>query len=449
MGEIYTKVVSRLIFPMHEMLKQHRTLRWKKYLEKSQWESALTIQSRQNSDLTKLLQDAYKHSPFYRALFNEYKINPDGVRSINDIAQFPLLTKDIIKRNRGIIKYSHAGKLRQYQTGGSSGEPLQFYVSKTRVAHDVAAKWRATQWWGVDIGDRELVIWGSGIECGKQSYIRKIRDYIFRTDLVPAKDLDNNKINKIIKKIKTFKPKMIFGYPSILCYVAAYAKQTDQVCDDLGIKVAFVTSEVLDENQKDIIESTFGCPVANGYGGRDAGFIAHQCPKGNMHITAEDIVVEILDEQGQAVKPGESGEIVVTHLRSYGFPFIRYRTGDIGSIDMTPCACKRGLPILKNLIGRSSDLIYTHNGAVVHRAEIVRPITSCQGIERFQFIQKSKEHALLKVQGHELKPDETQNLQSAFRELLGPNTQLDIIYVKNIQPEMSGKFKFVISEVSQ
>lgn len=448
MSGIYTRFVSQFIFPVHEILKRHRTVRWKNFLETSQWQTVDNIQARQNKDLKKFLQDTYQYSPYYRALFNEYNINVSDIHSIADLANFPFLTKEVIRENRGIIKYSHAGKLTQYETGGSSGEPLQFYVSKTRVAHDVAAKWRATRWWDVDIGDKELVVWGSNIECGKQSHIRKIRDNLFRTHLISAKDLDQKKMNQTIEYIQHFKPKMIFGYPSILSYLALYAKKANKICSNLGVKVVFVTSEILDHNQREVIESVFGCPVANGYGGRDAGFIAHQCPKGNMHITAEDIIVEILDEQGQAVSPGESGEIVVTHLRSYGFPFIRYRTGDIGCLDTKPCACNRNLPILKELIGRSSDLIYTHSGAIVHRSEIVRPITQCYSIERFQFVQKSKEHALLKVKGRELKNTEQQTLKIAFKDLLGQDTQLDIIYVQDIKPEASGKFKFVISEVT-
>ena len=64
----------------------------------------------------------------------------------------------------------------------------------------------------------------------------------------------------------------------------------------------------------------FGAPVANGYGGRDAGFIAHQCPEGNMHVSAEDIIVEIIDKDGNVLPDGESGEIVVTHMATSDFP---------------------------------------------------------------------------------------------------------------------------------
>lgn len=443
----YSHFVSHTLFPLHELLKGHGTARVKNALDQSQWFEPATLQECQNQGLVKLLRYANKNSPYYRALFNEYDIQIEDIYSIKELSALPFLTKDIIRRNKGIIKDNQSGKLIHYQTGGSSGEPLQFYVSKTRISHDVAAKWRATNWWGVDIGDKELVIWGSGIECGNQSLLRAWRDKAFRSYLVPARELSLERLDDIIQHIIDFKPRMLFGYPSILSHIAKRAVQQNVSCHQLGIQVAFVTSEVLDESQKQLIEKTFGCPVANGYGGRDAGFLAHQCPKGSMHITQEDVILEIIDENDRPVKPGEAGEIVVTHLQSYGFPFIRYRTGDLGRLSNRTCNCGRGLMILDDIIGRSSDLIYTQEGAVVHRAEIVNPIAKLSNIERFQFIQKKHDYSILKIKGQPLDESQQINLQKRFKDLLGSNTHVEILYVNDIQPERSGKFKFVISEI--
>ena len=99
------------------------------------------------------------------------------------------------------------------------------------------------------------------------------------------------------------------------------------------------------DHQREKIEQEFACPVVNGYGGRNAGFIADQCPSGNMHIAAEDIIVEIINNQREVLPIGKTGEIVVTHLATRDFPFIRYRTGDIGVLSDRCCSCGRGLPI--------------------------------------------------------------------------------------------------------
>ncbi len=113
------------------------------------------------------------------------------------------------------------------------------------------------------------------------------------------------------------------------------------------MNVAFVTAEQLFPHQKRAIAEAFGCAVANGYGGRDLGFVAHECPDGGLHVTAEDILVEIVDEDGRVLPKGEKGEIVVTHFASGDFPFVRYRTGDMGTLSEWLCPCGRGLPFWK------------------------------------------------------------------------------------------------------
>lgn len=434
---------------MHEKIKGHRTVQCLKQLEKTQWETVEQIKKRQLQRLHILLKEAELHSPYYRDVFVAANLDANNIRSLEILSTLPFLDKKLIRENFEGIKHRHAKNLIAYRTGGSTGEPLHLLVSKMRIAHDVAAKWRATRWWRVDMGDKELVLWGSGIECQRQGWLRNMRDKLMRSYLIPAKNLSSQEMDKIINFIKDYKPKMLFGYPSILGYIGKYSQQTNQPLNKLGIKVAFVTSEVLDDALKQTIQKAFGCVVANGYGGRDAGFIAHSCPMGNMHITAEDIIVEIIDENGKVVPPGHLGEVVVTHLASHGFPFIRYRTGDLAIYDESPCACHRGLPILKDIIGRKSDLIYAFNGAAVHRAEIVKPITAFKKIERFQFVQKTLQSSILKIKGEVLDKIEVSKLTADLKILLGQELDLKIDYVDDLLFEKSGKYKFVISELYQ
>src|SRR5205085_2015287 len=184
-----------------------------------------------------------------------------------------------------------------------------------------------------------------------------LRDALMRTELLPAFEMSPAKLDRFIARIRNRRPKMLFGYPSVLAHIARYAQQRGVRLDDLGTKVAFVTAEKLYDEQRDLIRRVFGCPVANGYGGRDAGFIAHECPVGGMHITAEDVIVEAIDARGQPVAAGTPGEIVITHLATRDFPFIRYRTGDIGVLSDERCCCGRGLPLLKEIQGRATDFV--------------------------------------------------------------------------------------------
>ncbi|MEC8427899.1 MAG: AMP-binding protein, partial [Pseudomonadota bacterium] len=318
-----------------------------------------------------------------------------------------------------------------------------------RVSHDVAAKWRATRWWDVDIGDPEIVVWGSPIELGAQDRVRLIRDKLFRTELLPAFEMSDAKLDDFIEQIKGSKPAMLFGYPSALAHIAEYAKKKQHQMDNLGIKVAFVTSEKLYDHQRQSIEDVFGCPVANGYGGRDAGFIAHQCPSGSMHITAEDIIVEIVDKQGNVLPYGESGEIVVTHLATRDFPFVRYRTGDVGVLSDDCCACGRGLPVLKEIQGRSTDFVTAKDGAVVHGLALIYILRDLPGIDLFKVTQESLDLTRVEiVKGTDYREEHEQEIRKVFRQRLGQDVEIDIVYCKDIAVEKSGKYRYVISKVA-
>ena len=353
----YTALVSSLLFPLHEQLKKHDSVAIRRRMEASQWWDVEQLKALQVERLRALLINIGKNVPFYRQLFADSGFEPAAVGSLDDLHRLPFLTKSIIKANTEVMKHLGAKGLSRFNTGGSSGEPLIFFIGNERVSHDVAAKWRATRWWDVDIGDPEIVVWGSPIEVGAQDRVRALRDTLFRTELMPAFEMSEANLDRFVARIRERRPKMIFGYPSAISHIAAHAGKKGIALDRLGVKVVFCTSERLYDHQRAAISGAFGCPVANGYGGRDAGFIAHQCPSGGMHITAEDIIVEIVDAEGRVLPVGESGEIVVTHLATADFPFVRYRTGDIGTLANETCACGRGLPLLKEIQGRSTDFV--------------------------------------------------------------------------------------------
>ncbi len=239
---------------------------------------------------------------------------------------------------------------------------------------------------------------------------------------------------------------MLFGYPSALRRIAKFAHDHAMDLTQVGVKVVFVTSEYLYPEQRELIQDCFGCPVANGYGGRDAGFIAHECPSKNMHITAEDIIVEIIDPQGQPVKTGESGEIVVTHLATRGYPFIRYRTGDIGILDDKQCECGRGLPILKEIQGRTTDFVVSQNGNVMHGLALIYVLREITSIQEFKIIQESKDSTrIYLIVDNAFSSEDKYKIVQGFKTRLGEQVDIIIECVDTIPAEKSGKFRYVIS----
>lgn len=446
----YTVFCSSVLFPLHERLKKHATVSVRRALERSQWLNPNQLRDLQLDRLKVFLRESGRQVPYYRDLFRSIRFNADEVKSTGDLGRVPLLTKDIIRREFERLKSETAIPVRLFSTTGSTGDPLRFHISKTRVAHDVAAKWRATRWWDVDIGDRELVIWSSAIELTVQDRTRRIRDKLLRTRLMSSASLSPADMPRLIEQIRAYRPTMLFGYPSSMTLIAQYAEKQGIRMDDLGIRVAFCTAERLYPHQVDTLKRVFGCPVANGYGGRDSGFIAHECPHGSLHITAEDIIVEILDEQGNPAPTGEAGEVVVTHLYSDGFPFIRYKTGDMAVMDEGLCACGRGLPVLKEIRGRSNDVLLAADGTLVHDVAFAMVLRDMPGVNGFKIIQETLTHCRLQLVTDEryVSNSSEPKIRNTFRARLGADVQLDIAYVTAIEPEPSGKYRYVVSRLS-
>lgn len=449
MTGMYTALCSKLLFPLHERLKGHDSVAMRRRLEDSQWWARERIEQARVERLRSFLTEIGRAVPYYQALFARENFDPASVDTLAALQRLPLLTKAEIRANVEQLKAVGHGPLSRYNTGGSSGEPLIFYIGKARKSHDVAAKWRATRWWGVDIGDPELVVWGSPVELGAQDRIRQLRDALMRSHLLPAFEMSPANLDHFVDTIRRVRPTMLFGYPSSLSLIAAHARKKNIAMDGLGIKVAFVTSEKLYDDQRDHIAAVFGCPVANGYGARDAGFIAHECPAGKLHISAEDIIVETLRPDGSTAAVDEAGEIVVTHMATAEFPFVRYRTGDVGVLSDAPCACGRGLPVLAEVQGRTTDFVIAQDGTIMHGLALIYTVRDQPGVERFKIIQHSLELTeVLVVADARFDAAAEKRIVDDYLARLGKTVEIRISRVDRIEAEQSGKFRYVVSRVA-
>jgi phenylacetate-CoA ligase len=447
---LYTKLCASALFPLHETMKRHDTLRVRRALESSQWLDSDRLMLLQSEGLRQLLARAAVQVPYYRTLFKAIGFDAGAVRGTEDLARLPLLTKQVIRENLDALRAADAVGLHRFNTGGSTGEPLVFLLGRERVAHDVAAKWRATRWWNVDIGDPEVVVWGSPIELSAQDRMRALRDKLLRTRLLPAFKMSQQRLVEYCRELRRVRPRMVFGYPSAIALLAEHANKSGVRLDDLGVRVVFCTAEMLYPDQRELIHKTFAAPVANGYGSRDAGFIAHECPAGGMHITAEDIIVEILSPEGHPLPIGEVGEITVTHLATGDFPFVRYRTGDLASVTQERCICGRGLPLLKNIQGRVTDLIRTADGNTLHGLALVYVLRERQEVRAFRIIQEALDHITVQlVPAAGFDATVTAEIRRGLKARMGAQTKVDIDIVEEIEPDRSGKFRYVVSKLAQ
>jgi phenylacetate-CoA ligase len=443
-----TALIAGAVFPLHERLKGHASVRRLRELERTQWLGAAELDALVAQRLRAFLEDVGHHVPYWRERFAALRFDPAAVRSPRDLARLPLLDKPAIRAHTATMRADDAGPLKRYNTGGSSGEPLVFFIGRDRIAHDVAAKWRATRWWGVDLGDPEIVVWGSPIELKAQDRVRALRDALLRSTLLPAFDMTPASLDRFVATIRARRPRMVFGYPSALAVIARHARSRGLRLDDLGVRVVFVTAERLYDEQRLAIEQAFAAPVANGYGARDAGFIAHQCRSGGLHVCAEDIVVEIVDAAGSPLPAGERGEIVVTHLATRDFPFLRYRTGDIGALAPGGCPCGRGLPRLAGVDGRANDFVVARDGTVMHPAALTYVVRDLPGVAQFRIEQHDLDHTEVRIVADAaFRPEHEARIVHDLKSRLGADVTVTVRRCEAIPPEASGKFRYVVSRV--
>ncbi len=449
---MHKAIVKQILFPLHEKIIGRKTLSFLKELEALQWESPERLEQLRFEKLRKLLVHARKNVPFYARRFADAGFDPEHMHSIDDFKILPPLTKADIRRNLEDLKWNACpGGLFRYNTGGSTGEPLIFYFDRRRQAYDAAARALTHRWWGVDIGDRELYLWGSPLEMKKQDRIKTLRDTLTNQVLISAFEISPQQVPAIFARMKKFNPKCIFGYPSTIDLFCRMALNQGLHLKNHEIQVVFSTAEVLYDHQRQSISDYFGgIPVVDGYGSREGGFISHECPEHTRHVMDPNYVLEIVND-GSAAEPGKEGEIVVTHLDAWGMPFIRYRTGDIARMGAGQCKCGRGFSSMSAVRGRATDFIITPDGRWQHALSIIYVVRDIEGVEEFKIFQHDVDdiQVLLRTDKDLYPADGNERIIAGFRKRMGPDVRVRIEMVTEIPKEASGKHRYVVSKVAQ
>lgn len=449
---MYEKLVKKIIFPLHEKIIGRETYRYLEELEKLQWASSDDLEELQFRKLKELLIHARKNVPFYSERFAAAGFDPGRMQSIDDFKQIPLLTKAEIRQNIGRMQWKDCpGGLYRYNTGGSSGEPLVFYFDRRRQAYDAAARALTHRWWDIDIGDKELYLWGSPLEIKKQDRFKDLRDLLTNELLISAFEISPDKIGNIVKKFRRFKPKCVFGYPSTIALFCRMAAKQNFHLNDLGVRVVFCTAEVLYDYQRETISDYFGqVPVVDCYGSREGGFVSHECSESTYHVMDPNYMIEYLKD-GKPVSPGEDGEIVITHLDAWGMPFIRYCTGDVAQPGNGRCKCGRGFSTMSNIQGRTTDFIVTPDGRWQHALSLIYVVRNIEGVAEFKIIQDDVDDVKvqLKVQENLYVPDGNKRIAKGFKKRMGEEVRVTVEMVDEIPRDASGKYRYVVSKVAE
>lgn len=449
---MHPNLVKHVLFPAHERLMKRPTFAYLAQLEKTQWLSREEIERLQLENLKALLRTAHEHSPWHAERLRRAGLDKHlgADLTMAEFRRLPTMNKADAAANRELLVWKDVpGGAYRYNTGGSSGQPLIFFFGRARQAADAACRMRARRWWGVEIGDPEVFLWGAPVELNNTDRIKSIRDRLFNQLLLNAFEMSETTMDDYLLKIQKFDPACIYGYASSLSLLATHAKSRGPIPGLKRLKVVCTTGEPLLPEQRQIIEEVFGVPVSNEYGCRDGGLIAIESPEGQMLVNSESILLEILDPEGNPVAPGEIGEAVITHFHSEAQPFIRYRTGDMVRQSSESCRVGRGLHVIADVMGRTTDFIVRPDGTIMHALSVIYVLRAIEGVGEFKVIQWSTDHVeVLICTTPTWKDSARKDISEQLRRRVGRHIKVDINLVEAIAPEASGKHRYVVSHVS-
>lgn len=415
-------------------------------LAREHWDSAAWDRW-QKERLSQILRAAATDVPYYRQLWRDRGAAGDA-ETWESLEAWPVLRKERVRSapSSFVSDAYDRRSMNEDHTSGTTGTALELWQTReaTRTwyaLHEARTRgWHGTSRhdrWGI-VGAQRVVavdrtqppfwVWNAGL---RQLYLS-------------AYHLAPWSVEAYLEAIRRYRVRHLVGYTNSLVVLARAAQDRHT---GLDLKVVITNGECLGAAQREILETGFGCPARETYGLAEVVCGASECEHGNLHLWPDAGVLEVLDEQDRPVEPGTVGRLVATGLVNPGMPLIRYDTNDLGRLaeDGFVCACGRTLPVLREVLGRSDDVVVTRDG---------RQLVQFDGffdasfhIMEGQIVQEDYDRFLLRVVPAEgWRDDESVRLAEALRQRVG-QADVRVETVERIERTWAGKFRIIVSEV--
>jgi phenylacetate-CoA ligase len=408
----------------------------------------------QTEKLREVLKYAYENVPFYRRKFEEAEVKPSDVKAVEDLKKLPITTKDEIRRNlnEAISKEYEVSRLGVHRTSGSTGEPLYFYLSGAEDEYRKARHLRANIACGQRLRDRYVTI-THPLYFGQTTRLQRFLGFYAP---IPVSVFDD--VDKQIPIIERLKADVLDGYASSLLLLA---KRVDEKgVGTINPRFLISGADLIDAYSRKYVERVFDAPFYDQYGCAELERLAWQCEaKNGYHIDADSIIMEFVDDVGEEVAPGETGEIVCTSLFNYAMPFIRYAVGDVGKAsEEKTCSCGRTFPLMKIVEGRKDSVVVLPDGRAMSSFAFLAAmyqLSFYKDIDQFRVIQKKDDlfQFLIKMNNSSFDGKSAENELVAFfskvLNVMGDEVKFEVDFVDSIPLGESGKFRIVVSEVNR
>lgn len=400
------------------------------------------LRAEQWARMRRLVDHAYRSVPHYHDVFRGVGLRPADLTRPEDFRKIPPLTKETIQRQPDRLRSKDFAARRpaEARTGGSTGQPLQYFLDRDSLGWQFALQWRGWGYAGFRFGDRRATLAGLSLVAGGSPFRAWLRTRVMERNLaLPAIRLTPSLVEEYLQRLRRYRPKYLLGYPSAL---VVFARFGGGAASGLGLRAIFTTAEMLYPDERRVLTDAFGCPVLDGYGANDGGISAYECGEHpGYHVDVERGLLEVIAE-GEAATPGERGEVLATDLHGYAMPFIRYAVGDVAVPSGSRPACGRSLPLLDRIEGRTTDFLVV--GETVLSGPAITLIFKDLALEDYRIEQTGESAIRVDVVPRE-GVDATDRVRSALQSQLGSDVSINVRAVERIDRPPGGKRRFIVS----
>lgn len=414
----------------------------------AQWWPAEKHMLYQFAQLKSLLTHAYNNVPYYNETFKSIGFEPEDFTDFSILKKLPYLTRDIIiqSADKLIAKNYAPGRYVKVTTGGTTGLPMYFYEDRLAFHREwgfIAGIW-STFNYEIYKPNRSVILRGDSTR--NSFFFYRGNDLILSSFQLLEKNM-----KEYLKLIGDFNPTYIKAYPSSISILSEYMLRNNIRLKLKNLRAIICSSEFILDSQRKTIEDAFNKKIYSHYGHSEKSCLGTECEISHYyHLISEYGYTEIINSSGLDVSgEDELGEIVCTGFNNYVMPFIRYRTSDIAANTVTKCNCGRNYKLVKKIQGRIQDFFVDKSGCMISIIVSDKPLWKISHkLNAYQYVQNDPGKLILNIDSREpLSEKEILEIKHDFLKYY-PNFNLHINETENIQRTKSGKFAYLIQNIS-
>lgn len=420
-----------------------RKIRLLLQLRRNVWRKTEDLIKIQQKKLKTIVKHAYENVEFYHRKFDLSGLKPSDIMTVEDLKKLPITTKQEIRDNypNSIVTQGiDLKKCAVYRTSGSTGIPLTVALDERANDYRAALFGRPFFECGLGLRDKMLVV-GDARHFPKSTTWYQKFGLIKRAHVPAASSVEKN-----ILAITKYNPDAIYAYSSYILLLANAIKNLG--ARQINPKLIFGTAEIMTKKMRKTVQSVFNTDIYDLYGCVETERLAWECDEhAGYHMDIDSTIMEFLKD-GEDASAGEPGQIVLTCLYNKTMPLIRYALGDFGTPTAEKCPCGRGLPLLKNIVGRTDDLIQRFDGKIVVPANFSNLMREIQGIFQFKVIQENEKLIVVYIVKEKGFSRVTiRRVIDGIKRIVGMDIAVKTVIVDEIAKDDSGKIRSVVSKV--